>query len=97
MFTIFSAPKPFLDPHIARIQRNAIASWLRLGEDVEILLVGDEPGLAEAGAEFGVRVLRDVERNEEGTPLISSMFRLTREDARYPLLCHHRRRSCSES
>ena len=88
MLTIFSAPKPFSDPHIARIQRNAIASWLHLGEEVEILLIGDEPGLAEAGAEFGVKVLRDVERNEEGTPLISSVFKLASSESRQPFLCY---------
>jgi len=88
MLTIFSAPKPFSDPHIARIQRNAITSWLHLGEEVEILLVGDEQGLAEVGAEFGVRVLRGVERNEEGTPLISSIFQLASSESQYPFLCY---------
>ncbi len=88
MLTIFSAPKPFSDPHIARIQRNAIASWLHLGEEVEILLIGDEPGLAEVGAEFGVKVLQDVVRNEEGTPLISSIFQLASSESRHPFLCY---------
>ncbi|MGB2896971.1 MAG: hypothetical protein WBB65_12495 [Anaerolineales bacterium] len=88
MLTIFSAPKPFSDPHIARIQRNAITSWLKLGEEVEILLIGDEPGLAEVGVEFGVKVLRDVERNEEGTPLISSIFKLASSESRHPFLCY---------
>ena len=88
MLTIFSAPKPFSDPHIARIQRNAIASWLHLGEEVEILLVGDEQGLAEVGAEFGVKVLRGVERNEEGTPLISSIFQLASSESQHPFLCY---------
>jgi hypothetical protein len=88
MLTIFSAPKPFSDPHIARIQRNAIASWLHLGEEVEVLLIGDEPGLAETGAEFGVKVLRDVERNEESTPLISSIFQLASGESRHSFLCY---------
>jgi len=88
MLTIFSSPKPFTNPHIARIQRNAIASWLHLGEEVEILLVGDEPGLAEVGAGFGVKVLRDVERNEEGTPLLSSIFQLASRESRQPFLCY---------
>lgn len=88
MLTIFSAPKPFSDPHIARIQRNAIASWLHLGEEVEIILIGDELGLAELGAELGVKVLHDVERNEEGTPLISSIFQLACNESRYPFLCY---------
>lgn len=75
--TIFSAPKPFTDPHINTIQRNAIRSWQQLGA-VEILLIGDETGLAEAARELGVRHLPDVKRNEHGTPLVSSIFGLAR-------------------
>jgi hypothetical protein len=75
---IFSAPKPFTDPHVAVIQRNAIASWKHMGADVEVLLVGEESGLAEAAAELGVRHLTRVERNKKGTPLVSSVFELAR-------------------
>ncbi len=42
--TIFTAPKPFTDPHIKIIQRNAIQSWMHL-QDVTVMLIGDEPGL----------------------------------------------------
>ena len=45
--TIFTAPKPFTNPHINIIQRNAIQSWMRL-KDVEVLLIGDEAGIPEA-------------------------------------------------
>ncbi len=76
--TIFTAPKPFTNPHIATIQRNAIQSWLHLGEEVEVILVGEEAGLGEASAELGVRRLPDVARNEQGTPLVSSIFSLAR-------------------
>jgi hypothetical protein len=47
LLTIFTAPKPFVDSHIAVIQRNAIQSWLHLGAEVEVLLVGDELGMAQ--------------------------------------------------
>ena len=49
--TFFSTPKPFTRPHIDLIQRNAIQSWLRAGEDVEVILIGEEEGLAEVAAE----------------------------------------------
>lgn len=87
LLTIFSAPKPFTNPHIATIQRNAIRSWTRLGPEVEVLLLGDETGLPEAAAELGVRCLTQVERNEMGTPLVSSMFDLARKNSSAPLLC----------
>jgi hypothetical protein len=86
LITLFSAPKPFTDPHIAMIQRNAIKSWTLLSE-VEILLLGEETGLAEAARELGVRHIPNVQCNAGGTPLISSMFQLAREHSRSELLC----------
>jgi len=76
--TFFSAPKPFTNPHIAMIQRNAIKSWTLL-PDVEVILLGEETGLAEAAKEFGVKHIPHVERNANGIPLISSMFQLARD------------------
>jgi hypothetical protein len=86
--TIFTAPKPFNDPHIATIQCNAIRSWLQLGEEVEVLLIGAESGMAEAAAELGVRQLAEVRRNEWGTPLVSSIFELARRASQATLLAY---------
>ncbi len=86
LITLFSAPKPFTDPHIAMIQRNAIKSWTLL-PDVEIILLGDEEGLAQAAQEFGVKHIPNVKCNENGTPLISSMFELVRQNTQSELLC----------
>jgi len=86
LITLFSAPKPFTDPHIAMIQRNAIKSWTLL-PDVEVILLGDEIGLAEVAEELGVKHVPNVERNESGVPLISSMFQLARENSNSDLLC----------
>lgn len=86
LLTLFSAPKPFTDPHIAMIQRNAIRSWTLL-PDVEVILLGEETGLAEVAKEFSVRHIPNVARNESGVPLISSMFQLAREHSNSDLLC----------
>jgi len=86
LLTLFSAPKPFTDPHIAMIQRNAIRSWMLLPE-VEVILLGEETGLAEAAREPGARHIPGVARNESGTPLVSSMFQLARETSNSNLLC----------
>jgi hypothetical protein len=86
LITLFSAPKPFTDPHIALIQRNAIKSWTLL-PDVEVILLGEEIGLAEAARELGVKHLPNVARNASGTPLISSMFQLAHENSNSDLLC----------
>ncbi len=77
--TIFSAPKPFLDPHISTIQRNAIRSWIELGEQADVVLLGNESGLQQAAADLNVNIIPRVERNERGTPLISSLFSLARQ------------------
>lgn len=84
--TFFSAPKPFTNPHIAMIQRNAIQSWTLL-PDVEVILLGEETGLAEAAHELGVRHISQVKRNANGTPLIASMFELARKNSSSELLC----------
>jgi hypothetical protein len=84
--TLFSAPKPFTNPHIAMIQRNAIRSW-KLLPDVEVVLLGEEEGLAETAKELGVKHIPHVKRNANGVPLISSMFQLARENSNSELLC----------
>lgn len=84
--TIFTAPKPFTNPHIALIQRNAILSWLSLGPQVEVILLGEEEGLAEFAGEHGIKHIPNVARTSSGTPLVSSMFELARQNSTSPLL-----------
>jgi hypothetical protein len=86
LITFFSAPKPFTDPHIAMIQSNAIKSWTLL-PDVDVILLGEETGLAETARELGVKHIPHVEWNANGVPLISSMFKLARENSKSDLLC----------
>jgi hypothetical protein len=68
------------------IQRNAIKSWTLLPE-VEVILLGEEIGLAEAALDLGVKHIPNVRCNANGTPLISSMFRRVRENSDGELLC----------
>jgi hypothetical protein len=86
--TIFTAPKSFEDEHIRLIQRNAILSWLNLGNEVEIILIGDDAGVAETAREFGLKHLSDVEKNTKGTPLVSSIFELARVNSTSPILVY---------
>ena len=86
--TIFTAPKPFKDPHIAIIQKNAIRSWQNIGEEVDVLLIGDEEGMAEVAVDLGVRQLPGVECNEVGTPLVRSIFDLARANSPAPVLAY---------
>ncbi len=89
LITLFSAPKPFTNPHIATIQRNAIRSWTLL-PDVEIILLGEEIGLAKNARDLGVKHIPNVKCNDNGTPLISSMFQIARDASQHShsdLLC----------
>ncbi len=85
--TIFTAPKPFTNPHICLIQRNAIQSWLHL-PDVEVLLIGDEEGIPETATEFGVRNVREVGRDENGVPTVRSVMEIGHTYSDSPLLCY---------
>lgn len=87
MLTIFTAPKPFTG-RIERLQNNAVTSWLALNPEAQIILVGDEEGTDRAAARLGVEHAQDVERNEQGTPLVSDVFRQAERLARHPLLCY---------
>ncbi|HEX7432744.1 MAG TPA: hypothetical protein VF326_03745 [Anaerolineaceae bacterium] len=86
--TIFTAPKPFTNPHINLIQRNAIQSWRALGADVQVVLIGREAGMAELAQELNLPHLTQCASNEKGTPLINSIFSLAREASQSPVLAY---------
>jgi len=87
MLTIFSVPKPFHD-HIGIIQKNAIRSWTLLEPACEIILMGKDEGTAEIASELGLRHIPDIEHNEYGTPLVSSIFETARSIAGNELMCY---------
>lgn len=87
MLTIFTVPKPFAG-HIGIIQRNAIQSWRSLRPACQVFLCGNEAGTAEAAATLGVDRIPDVEQNEFGTPLLSSVFASVEAQAAHDLLCY---------
>jgi hypothetical protein len=88
LITIFTSPKPFTNPHVSLIQGNAIRSWQHLGDEVNVLMIGDEPGMAEFAAEVGIQCLPEVTRNPLGTPLVNSIFQLARQYSTSPLLAY---------
>jgi len=86
VLTIFSVPKPF-EGRIGEIQRRAVASWAGLGDDVQVLLLGDEAGTAEAARDAGAEHLPDLARTKHGTPRLDSAFAAADAAARHPLRC----------
>ncbi len=87
MLTIFSCPKPFRD-HINIIQRNAIQSWTRLSPKPQIILLGDEEGIAAVTGKLGICQIPNIERNEFGTPLVSSLFEEAEKAAIFDNMCY---------
>jgi hypothetical protein len=87
MVTIFSIPKPFIG-HIGRIQMNAIRSWALLEPKCQIVLFGDEEGIAEAAAETDSIHVAEVERNQHGTPKLDWAFSRAQQLADHRLTCY---------
>ena len=85
--TFFAMPKAFRG-HVGMIQRNAVGSWLRLSPRPEIILFGDDEGVAEFAAEHGVIHEPHVRRNEHGTPLMDDMFRRAQQRAAHEVLAY---------
>ena len=88
LLTIITSIKPFVDPHIIVLQRNAFQSWKALGPDVDIVVVGDEKGLGEVCAEMNLRRAPAIRRSAGGTPLVSSIYELGRGASDSPLLAY---------
>ncbi len=87
MITIFSIPKAFKG-HDGVIQRNALASWKRIGPDVRVIMVGNDPGAAETAREFGVAHVPELRTTEYGTPLLSDAFNHANRLAQTPYLMY---------
>jgi hypothetical protein len=87
MLTIFAHPKPFVG-HTSVIQRNAVRSWQLLDPDVEVILLGDDTGVAETASQLALRHCGGVKRNEFGTPLVSDVFEKAQTLARHELVCY---------
>jgi hypothetical protein len=82
MISLFAIPKAFRGP-IADAQDNTLGSWRRLHPDVQILLFGDDEGVAEAARRHGAEHVAEVARNQFGTPLLDDAFRVAQARARH--------------
>jgi hypothetical protein len=86
MITFFSIPKPHVG-HIGIIQSNAIRSWNNI-PGCDVILFGDEEGVAEFASEIHVKHVLQISNNEYGTPLISEAFEKALELSEMPYLAY---------
>jgi hypothetical protein len=85
MLTLFTTPKPF-HGCFGVIQRNALASWMRLRPACDVIVFGSEDGAAAAAGELGCRHVAEVPRNEFGMPQIRGLFDAARRVASTPVI-----------
>lgn len=70
------------------IQRNALRSWKLLHPDIEVILFGEDDGVAEICQELALRHEPAIECQEDGTKSLRSIFGRAQEIARYPVLSY---------
>jgi hypothetical protein len=87
MITIFTLPKPFTGANRVS-QLNATLSWQQLRPKCEIILCGDEPGVAEICTQYGWLHMPDIAVNEYGTPRLDQTFARVQAVAEHRLVCY---------
>ncbi len=80
-------PKGFNDSTI-RAQRNAILSWKAAHAPIQIILMGDDPGVQAFAQEHQLDWGGPLPRSELGTPRLDVAFAQASSQARYPLLAY---------
>ena len=61
---------------------------MKLGKDVEVILLGDEAGIKETAEAFGIHWMPVESRSASGAPLINELFRLAGGHAKHHVLCY---------
>lgn len=81
MITIFAVPMPFIGQDKIS-QHNAIKSWMRLEPRPEIILAGDDEGVADFAADNGLRHAPGLGRTPDGYVSVQSMFNIANREVR---------------
>lgn len=81
MITIFTiANKPFKG-HTKTIVSNALNSWTRLSPKCEIILFSEQTELLEFASFLGIKCVSEMKKNDSGTPLLSYVFKRSKDMA----------------
>lgn len=80
MVTFMTTFKPFVGDDAMR-QRNALLSWLSLGQRVEVFVFGVPPAPDDLSNLYNIRNYPWVDWNNTGMPRVDTMFQLARRDS----------------
>jgi len=86
-FSIFCCPMPF-EGDVGIWQRNAIRSWKRMVPAPEIVMCYDDEGVEDEAERYGAMHVPNLERNDQGTPLISELWGAGQEYPTRDLVCY---------
>ena len=86
-FSVFAVPKPF-HGHIGIIQHNALQSWKELSITREVILLGDEEGVADAALSIGAKHKNSIARDAFGTPLVDNAFEIAQNASTTDWMCY---------
>jgi len=75
MITLYSTFKRFTHPRFAKVQTDALLSWQKLDPKPEIIIIGNDPGTAQACRQNGFIHIPEVECSETGTPVCIDFIR----------------------
>jgi hypothetical protein len=85
--SICAVPFPFKDADGIR-QRNAINSWLLLKPKPEVILLGDDEGVAEYAETHGLRHVGRIRKNEHGDMDCADLFAKLQQAASFPTILY---------
>jgi hypothetical protein len=86
MITFFTIPKSFIG-HSGIIQYNAIRSWCKLAGN-NVILFGDDVGVAELAKELELIHYSEIEKNEYDTPMVSDAFKIAQKISKTPYIAY---------
>lgn len=86
MLTIFSTCKPFIN-EFELIQKNAITSWKKLSNNIEIIIFGNEKGVEDFCKYLCIKNIKNIERREE-LPILREIFYKAQRIAKWDILCY---------
>lgn len=85
--SIFTTCRAFDGKH-AFIQRNALTSWTLLYPRPEIIVFGNDTGVAETCRELDLRHEPELKATENGIPFVDDLFLRAQQLASHDLLCY---------